>query len=480
MRAKFKQLGKESLIYGVSGMLQKFIAVLLVPLYWNVFAPEELGQQALVVVVITLLSAFAVLGMDNAAHTWYWHTEDDDDRRSTVATWFWCQLTASLVLGGLLALLAAPVSSLIAGDASAAPLLRLAAATLPLTVAGTVVINYFRLRRRPAATLWFTLGSSLVLVALNLHFILALHWGMPGFFLAQIAAGACSTVAGLWLLRRTIHPRRASFTRLREMMKFALPLVPAALALWVTGLSDRLFLGRFLDTAEVGLYQAAASLAMAVAMVTGAFTAAWGPFALSVQREQDAPAFYARGLLVYLALGGAMVACVALFAPEALRLLAKPAYAGAAPVVGVLSLGVLAGGLASIAGTGLSLAKKSAPLGAGFILASVVSAGLNLVLIPLMGKSGSAWASAVSWMVCAAYVFYCAQRIHPVPYDLRRALVIGALLVGIVCLAPLLELESRPAAVLLKSVTACAVAAAIFTIALPGWPRLLRRAPRAT
>ena len=475
MREKFKQLGKESLIYGVSGMLQKFIAVLLVPLYWNAFLPDQIGQQALVLMVFTLLSAFSVLGMDNAAHTWFWQTDRAEDQRITIATWFWCQLTVSLVLGGLLALLAGPVSVLISGDKEAALLLQLAAATLPLSVAGVIVSHYFRLHRRPMSTLWFTIASSLLLVGLNLWFILALRWGMPGFFLAQTVAGGCSTVAGLWLLRKTIHPRFARMPRLREMLHFALPLMPAALALWVMGLSDRLFLEKFLDTREVGLYAAGASLATAVAMVTGAFTTAWGPFALSMQRQPDAPALYARALLVYLALGGAMVTAVALFTPEALQLLAKPAYMGAAPVVGILALGVLANGLATIASTGLGLAKKSAPIAAGVFIAAIVSVGLNLLLIPLCGKTGSAWASAVSWAVCTGYVFMRAQRIHPLPYDLRRAIAIGALLVLIVWLAPLLQLKTLMAAVLLKTAAGGACVCLLFTIALPGWPAMLRR-----
>jgi len=478
MREKFKQLGRESLIYGVSGMVQKFIAVLLVPLYWNVFLTSEMGHLTLVVTVITLLSSFAVLGMDSAAHTWFWQNDDEEDRKTTMATWFWCQMAVSLLLGGALALLAQEISLLVTGDQSAAPLLRLSAATLPLTVAGTVLMNYLRLRRRALATLWFAAGSALLLVALNLLFILVFRWGMPGFFLAQIATGACSTAASLWLLRHTIHPRSARMPRLHEMLRFALPLVPAALALWVMGLSDRLFLKKFLDLSEVGLYQAGVSLATAVAMVTGAFTSAWGPFALSMQRQPDAPALYARALLLYLSLGGAMVTVVALFTPEALTLLAKPAYMGAAPVVGILTLGVLAHGLATIASTGLSLAKKSAPVTVAVFIAAAVSVALNLALIPWLGKTGSAWASGISWMIYAAYIFLRAQRIHPLPYDLRRALAMGALLVGAVLLAPLLHVGPWQMDVVLKTGACILIVWLLLTIALPGWPGMLRRALR--
>jgi O-antigen/teichoic acid export membrane protein len=319
MLEKFKQLGKESLIYGVSGMLQKFIAVLLVPLYWKVFLDVEMGQVALVVSVITLTGTFAVLGMDNAAATWFWQNDDENDRKTTMATWFWCQLAVSMMLGGMLALFAPQISTLIAGDETPAPLLRLAAATVPLTVAGAVLTNYYRLRRRAVATLWLVSASSLLLVGLNLLFIPVLRWGMSGFFLAQIGAGVCSTIAGIWLLRGTIPLRAARMARLREMLRFALPFVPAAMGVWIIAFSDRLFLKWFVDFGEVGLYDAGARLATVVAIVTGAFTTAWGPFALSLQRQADAPAIYARAVPVYLALGGAMVTFLSLFAPRPCR-----------------------------------------------------------------------------------------------------------------------------------------------------------------
>ena len=113
------------------------------------------------------------------------------------------------------------------------------------------------------------------------------------------------------------------------MMPFALPLVPAALGFWALGLADRLCVEKMQSTADVGSYQFAATVASAVAMGTGAFAAAWGPFALSQQRDAGASAIYARALLIYLALGGAVAAGVAFFAREIVAVLAPDAWRNA-------------------------------------------------------------------------------------------------------------------------------------------------------
>jgi O-antigen/teichoic acid export membrane protein len=320
--------------------------------------------------------------------------------------------------------------------------------------------------------------TNLVLVSLTVLFILGLRNGVAGFFQAQIVTGVCTTGAGLWIMRHHISLRLARFGRLREMLLYALPLVPAALGFWVIGLADRLFIENMVSTKDVALYQMGAMLASMVAMVTGAFSAAWGPFALSMQRRTDAPQFYARVLPVFLALGGSMVTGVALFTREAIQLLANPAYAASAAVVGILSLGVLANGLSSIAGTGLALARKSAPITMAVFIAALVNIALNFLLIPWFGISGAAWAAGVSWIVYTGFIFLRSQRLHPLPYNFRRAAVIGVLLTGIVFVAPHMNFGSWSTDIAVKSAVACGFIWLLFTVALPGWQKILRQALR--
>jgi O-antigen/teichoic acid export membrane protein len=478
MKDKFKQLGRESFIYGVSGMLNKFIAIFLLPLYTNVLSKDELALQALLVTTTTLAGMLAVMGMDNSAHTWYWQTEDEEDRKTTLSSWFWSFLLSSSLIGAAIAVWADPLSRALTVHNDAASLLKLAALTLPLNVCHGVVPNFFRLRRKAVATMWYTVASNLLLVALTVVFILGLRHGVTGFFEAQIITGICTTCAGLWILRHSIAFRLARFARLKEMLHYALPLVPAALAFWIISLADRVFIERMVSRTELALYQVGVMLSSAVAMATGAFSAAWGPFALSIQRRADAPLFYARVLPVYLALGGSMVAGVALFTKEGLHILANPSYAASAAVVGVLSLGVLANSLSYVAGTGLALAKKSSPVTAAAFIAAGVNTILNFLLIPGWGIAGAAWSTAVSWIVYTGYIFFRSQRVHPLPYDLRRAALIVLLLAGVVFAAPYLDFGSVPLDLAVKSVAACGFIWLLFSIALPGWQKMLRQALR--
>src|SRR5437763_1064701 len=106
MRNRLKALLSESLVYGLSGVIARFISIFFVPIYARLFTTEDYGVLSLVSSSIAVVSIFVGLGLDNSAHRWYWDTEDEIDRRKTLASWAWCQLTAATVFGGMVFLMA--------------------------------------------------------------------------------------------------------------------------------------------------------------------------------------------------------------------------------------------------------------------------------------------------------------------------------------------------------------------------------------
>ena len=54
-----RQLGSESLVYGLSGVLSRFVSFFLVPIYTRIFSPEDYG-------VMTLVSEVEVVLVDLA------------------------------------------------------------------------------------------------------------------------------------------------------------------------------------------------------------------------------------------------------------------------------------------------------------------------------------------------------------------------------------------------------------------------------
>src|SRR6476469_1917132 len=184
--ASLRKLAGDSLIYGVSGIVSRFLSVFLVPIYTRVFDPAEYGVVSLVTNFFALLNIVVVLGLDNAVARWYYDTEDEADRKRSLNTFLWFCLSMASVVSTIIFLLADPIADNILREPKAALVLRIAAINLPLTVFTVFTWNLLRLQRRPIATGIFTVAISLVTIILNLVFILVLKWGIPGIFVAQV------------------------------------------------------------------------------------------------------------------------------------------------------------------------------------------------------------------------------------------------------------------------------------------------------
>lgn len=403
-------------MYGLAATVSRALSFFLVPIYTRVFAPEDYGVISLVNTTIAVAAVFVALGLDSSAGRWYWGTSDDEDRRVTLSSWTGTYLATATALGIVVIAASRWLSDVTVGGPGAATYIRLAAVTLPLGVLVVVLTNFFRMQRRPWAAAAFSFATSTTNIALALLLVVGLHRGIDGVYQAQIGSAAFGSLIALYLVRDWIRPRWFRRERVREMLAYALPLVPAALAFWVVNLSDRYFVRVFGSTREVGIYQVANALAALVALVTVGFQQAWGPFALSIHREEGARRVYADALMLYGWVTCLVAVAISALAPEAIRVVATDRYAAAAGSVPYLALSYVVMGGMYIAALGANLTKTTKPVAAGVGLAALVNVGLNLLLVPSLGGVGAAISTLAAWVVMTGYVFARSQRLYPIPY----------------------------------------------------------------
>lgn len=427
MKARLKSIASESVIYGLSGIVSRFLTLFLVPIYTRVFTPTDYGVLSLVTSSISVVGIFVVLGLDGAAHRWFWDAEDSLDRRRSIASWAWCQLAVASAIGAAVFLLGDQLANWIIGRPDAGAYFRLAALTLPLMTFGTVLQNWLRMQRRPWSTMLYSFGTTLLTAAVTLFLVVKLRRGLTGVYVAQVIGFAVSSLIALLLLRDWISPAYARLARLKEMLRYALPMIPAGLAYWVVGFADRYFVQAYTTTAQVGLYSIGSSLAGGVALITGAFQQAWPPFSLSIHTQSDSRDTYATVFLYYLWFTCAISAGLALFAPEIIRVLATKQYSGASSVVGILALSWVMIGLTYIAATGPAIVKTTRPTGIAMVSAAILNIALNFILVPHYGKVGSAVATLIAQSLTPIVLFYRSQQLYRIPYRFSAGVAIVAM-----------------------------------------------------
>jgi O-antigen/teichoic acid export membrane protein len=418
-----KQLGGETIVYGISGTIGRFINIFLVPLYTRVFSPSDFGVVSLVISIVTLLSIFVVLGLDNSSVRWFHDSEDSIRRRQIFSSWFWCQLLISGLAALLVILLARPIASALLGDMNYVPALRTASLLIPLGTFSKVVGVWMRVRRKPwLNTVYFTLTSLLTIGSIAL-FVLVLQQGVRGLFLGQVLAAIIAAVGAIIIFKDSINPAHVRKDILKEMLVYGFPLIPATIASWATASSDRFILQLFTTSSEVGIYSIAASLAAGMAIVTNSFQMAWGPFAFSILHLKNSSQVYAKVMSIFVLLGGFLGTGLSLFAPLLLQIFTTPPYHGAVSSIPFLVFAQLSIGLTYIFSIGTGIVKKSAPVAASIFIGAVTSVLLNFTLIPLIGRNGAAFANFAAYSLAAAFMYFSSQRYYRIPYKIKDLVI---------------------------------------------------------
>lgn len=433
MSKGFGQLFTDTLIYGFGRYLNALATLFLVPLFTRLLPPDQYGLMELLNALIATLTVISVLGLDSALAMLYYDQADEAGREAAAATALTLRGGVAVIVG-LGGFLAAPhLATTFFHAPEAIGWLRGVFLAYPMFMIQQYALDYLRLRHMPWRYLGISLGTVAVTLGLSLLFVWGLGRGVEGVAWALTLSYLVGGVAGLALIHDGLRPVFAT-PLARRMLAFGLPLLPASMAGWVIGFSDRYVLNHFVSLAELGIYALGLKFGAVMGLVTSSFQLAWGPFAFSVKHQENAPDLYRRVLNYFLA--GTMVLAVGLglFAPEITQLVASPRYQAAAGVGAIALLAPIMTGAYYIVALGVNLAAKTAYISLTTMLAAAVSVALNLLLVPRLGILGAALVSVLAQAVSALAVYAISQRVHRIPFDGWRAVAIvgtGALVLAL-------------------------------------------------
>jgi O-antigen/teichoic acid export membrane protein len=449
MNGHIARLGRQTVVYGLSGVAQQFLGVITVPVMARVFTTNQYGVLTLVTTAIAAIAIFVDLGLASASQRSYYDYADAeaDKRRVVLSTALITSLSAALLVAAAVILLRDPLSQFLFQSHRYATLLIIAAVTLPLTALMSFSREIMRLHFRAwqfftSSILAAVVGTILIIVSL-----LVLKLGLRGVLLSGAVAAGLAGIYGMVIVRRDIG-RSVSRSELRTMMDYGLPLVPTAAALWALALIDRLMLEHLVvhhsALSELGEYGMANQLVLVMALATTAFATAFSPFMLSLfsQDPEEEKRVRATILTVMAVLFALLAAGLSLYAREVFELVA-PRFHTAYEAVGLLSVGGAANAVALIALAGITLARKTRRLIWFTGAAAALNIGVNLIVIPRWGMVGAAFATAIAYALLFALYYLSAQRVYPTPYKPGRVLRVGVLVmlpvaVGAIPIAPVL------------------------------------------
>lgn len=430
-----KTLVSDSVIYGLSNALSKFITIFLVPIYTSIFSPSDYGVMSVLNNTYWLICLVLVLGLDNSTARWFYDTEDAAERKKIINSWFWFFLLISGISGVALFACSKPLSHLLFGGDKAAYYFKLLSLILPFISVVTITTNVLRFERRVYATVAVTLAQNLTFIGFNILFVVYYRMGLAGIYYSQLISTLLSFLLGVIMLRKWITKPYVNKKLLKDMIKYSLPFVPATIGYWVINLSGTFFINHFRGESEAGLFQIGVSVVSGAALITTAFQQAWSPFAFSILKQKDAKEIYAKVLLIYSMFMLTVVLGLSLFGKEVLMIFTNHQYYGAASVISILAFAQFFIGTVYIADIGAAIAKQTRPLGFILTVSALLYPVFSIILVPAFGKEGAALTTCISQVMIAVYMFYRSQKLYYIPYNFSYAFGILAICITMALLS---------------------------------------------
>lgn len=253
--------------------------------------------------------------------------------------------------------------------------------------------------------------ATLTFFIFNMMFILGLRMGVRGFLFAVILSDSCSV---LFLciaakLRSFMGAEYFNKALAKEMMRFALPLIPTIVMWAVTSLSDRLFLKQMhsdrheLGEGAVGIYYFANRIPSLISIVSTIFFQAWSMSAITESNSADRNRFYGK---IYNAYESIMF-----LAAAALLVIIKPVttflvpadkhaeYADVYIYTPILVVAVVFMCFCQFLGSIYSAIKRPQNSFWTALVACGVNIPMNYFLIPAWGIQGAAVATFLSYVI---------------------------------------------------------------------------------
>lgn len=456
--ANLKTLFKDTALYGMSSIVGRFLNYLLVPLYTAKIAASSGGYGVItnVYAYTALLLVILTFGMETTFFRFV--NKEGANPMRTYSTVLIMVGSVALLFVALVLAFINPVSSFM-GYSAHEEYVAVMAACVAIDAFQCIPFAYLRYKHRP----WKFVALKMLFIVLNITLNIVYFVVLPAMYSNPSTHGFAASVydpnVGVGYVFRLnlfctaiitfffwkeLTGFRWVFDKIlfRKMLSYSWPI----LLLGITGIlnqtADKILFPIVSPGAEghvqLGIYGAAAKIAMIMAMITQALRYAYEPFVFGSAKEKGSRDTYAKAmkyfiiftLLAYLVVVGYL---------DVLKYIIGRDYWEGLKVVPVVMAAEIMMGVYFNLSFWYKLIDKTI-YGAWFSgVGCVVLVLINVLLIPKYGYMACAWAGVAGYGTAMLLSYFVGQKKYPINYPLKSITVyicIAALFTAIMLYTP--------------------------------------------
>lgn len=431
----YKNLFKQTAIYGVATVLPRMFSFLLVPIYTELLPKAAYGKVSIIFSWMIFFNVILAYGMETAFFRFY---NKEADKKSVLETTtvsiFWSTL-AFLFLSLLFR------NKLASGSGIDVQYVTYTIWILVLDALVIIPFSNLRATQQPIYYATIKIGNVVVNLLLNLFFLLILPKvasANPNGFLStlyfenfQIGYIFISNIIASLFTFLAVSPNylqikwQFNFELWKRMMRYGMPILVAGIAFAINEQFDKILLGKLLPKniadSEVGVYSACYKLGLFMVLFRTAYTLGIEPFFFSHADKENASQTYATVTKYFVIFGSFILLSVIVFA-DLLKviMIRDESYWEAMKVVPLIILANFFLGIYTNLSVWYKLIDKT-HIGAYIsIFGALITLLLNFLLIPKYSYYGSAIATIAAYGSMMLISYTMGNKYYPIPYDIRK------------------------------------------------------------
>lgn len=434
-----KKLVSNSIIYSITGILQKCFSLFLMPLYTVYLTTADYGITSVAGSFSTTMGFVISLSLFSAVTRFYVELKDDPKKLSRFyGTVVLFSLLSSITWGLLLTALQKPLSAYVFSGVDYYPVIFICLVKEVFNVQHTIYTSILRSQQKALKHSVMSLLYFFLTVGLNILFVVGLKLGAVGVLLASLVVDGLFFVVFVvdMLLQKQIR-FCMDLTLLKDALKYSIPIIPHNLSTQIAMLVSKVLVGAA-SMGTLGVFSVATQFGNIADTLQVYVNNAYAPWLYERLHDRDAGFKETiRGAVnMVCAVLGLLLIGIALYAQDFILLFLDKDYAGAWRFVPLIVLVFAVKTIYYFYINVLFYHKEaSRKIFIATLSGSLINVLLSAFMIPAMGAYGSILADGIAMVIRVSIVVIMSRRYENIGLHIKDFLLNFLIVSGTIALA---------------------------------------------
>lgn len=384
---KYKSLLNNSVLFAVGNLGSKLISFLMLPLYTYQLSSSAFGKADLVQTTVSLLLPVVSLSIFDAILRFGMDRDNDNSEIFTNGVMI-------TIISSIIVFILGVTGELIGYSFS-----MYLTITLILQAIQSLYSQYIKAIGKVQIFAFNGILLSLLTAILNILLLVVMHLGINGYLLSIIIATLLSNVYLFFRVKlyNDFSLNKFNFNKLKEMLRFSVPLIPNSVAWWTTTTISRYFILFFINVTANGIFAVANRIPSLLSVLNSIFFQSWQMSAIQEYDSTDRGKFYSDIFFMYAELLFLGVSGILFILRPMMLILVSTEFRASWKYVPFLLITVLYSSFSGFLGQYYIAAKKTFGVFTTTVIGAVLNIIFNFIFIPTLGLMGAGISSALSF-----------------------------------------------------------------------------------